>query len=55
MSDGTRFDIKAIQGSRYYNQFTLKNRDSDGNETPMDLTNKTTIWILMEQGINELW
>ena len=41
MASSTRFDIRAEQGSQYYNQFRLKYRDSAGVETPYDLTNKS--------------
>lgn len=41
MATAPRFDITATQGSSVYLQFTLKNRDTAGNDTPMDLTNKT--------------
>jgi len=41
MATAPRFDITATQGSAIYLQFTLKTRDSAGNDTIMDLTNKS--------------
>jgi len=41
MATAARFDITATQGSKVYLQFTLKERDSAGNDTIMDLTNKS--------------
>ena len=41
MATAPRFDITAQQGSAVYLQFTLKNRDSAGNDTVYDLTNKS--------------
>lgn len=41
MATSTRYDIRAEQGSQYYNQIRLWNRDSAGNDTPYDLTNSS--------------
>jgi hypothetical protein len=41
MTSSPRFDISGHQGSEIYLQFTLKQKDSSGNITTMDLTNKT--------------
>ena len=41
MATAARFDITATQGSKVYLQFTLKERDTAGNDTIMDLTNKS--------------
>lgn len=43
MATSTRFDLAGHQGSEFYTQFNIKNKDSLGNITAFDLSNKVIV------------
>lgn len=43
MATSSRFDLSCHQGSEFYAQFNIKNKDSQGNTTAFDLTNKVVV------------
>lgn len=43
MATSTRFDLATHQGSEFYAQFNIKNKDSAGNVTVYDLSNKIVV------------